>query len=47
MTFIINASGKKCKTSKKCDSLVSQALVDFRRKLKSGKMSMREENILL
>ena len=47
MTFIINAPGKKCKTrAKKCDGLVSETLVDFRRRnLKSGKMSVRETNL--
>lgn len=48
MTFIINVpEKKKYKTpAKKCDSLVSETLVGFRRNLKSGKMSVREINLL-
>lgn len=38
---------EKSKTrAKRCDSLVSETLVDFRRRnLKSGKMSVRETNL--
>lgn len=37
---------EKCKPwAKKCDSLVSKALVDFRRNLKSAKMSVRKTNL--
>lgn len=48
MTFIINVPGKKIyKTpAKKCDSLVSETMVGFRRNLKSGKMSVSEKNLL-